>query len=549
MLTSERSYLRYPKNRRWTEAGRFWAPHPENVLFIHKPTMEETRRVALGLRSQLVRNRERKTKAHLLSLELDRLVQVHDSRARVINADIDAVKQMIGNMTWSDNIDMPQSRSHEPPLVTSPPQASHRNFTVAIVPGDPHFSVDRDLRGELMPTLYMNQNQWLPSFGPWFISLTDNAMQRRVFPKELKGTVNFQNSTSLKLISHTLTTVASTTADFFADARHLTDTQAALCLVNAYFCQKTSRQLPATPDDLLADLPQKLDLLITQLKQESGPGDFSFTYSNPQERASLAPLNKESRYPTAFFQRHKLHAMMAKAGLFPHNKGTGAPGTAPAMDFVFAITSAMFGSDIPPFSAYQWNLRAGIVALEVFILAYGLLEFGQVARGHPNRRLNLVSLLGPKFQPGALPDPNAPMLKRGQLFSFISEHYIIPTLQANPNAPVSFIFPGIILAALEARSTVSHKQPGPFVNLTGSRFNEIFEILNQQLTFRDPLALLQARTALRLATEEGLDVLLSHPSPPTLLQEIIKSQFGGGDDYDRAYFMVLGCLPVVLAVV
>lgn len=61
--------------------------------------------------------------------------------------------------------------------------------------------------------------------------------------------------------------------------------------------------------------------------------------------------------------------------------------------------------------------------------------------------------------------------------------------------------------------------------------------------------LLQAQTSLRVNVEDGLNILLSRLSPVTFATDMIKTQFGGGDDYDKIYFLILGCLPVVVAVV
>ncbi|QDQ69227.1 DNA packaging tegument UL25 [Colobine gammaherpesvirus 1] len=545
MSVSEKCYLRYHKRPTWSAAGRFWTPHPDFVLFVHKPYLAEARRAALNLRAQKLLLRGKEIKSRLLAVELNHLVRDQAAKAEILDADLRAVEALIKQAVTTPTPATTQKTPSPSTLRPEPPQGS---VTVAVVPGDPHFSIDGDIRTELLPTLYMSQHQWLPSYGPWFIQLTENAMQRRVFPRDLKGTVNFQNSTSLKLITETLSTICMATADFFSDVRHLSDTQAALCLLNAFFCQKTSTTPPTTSEELVMDLPQKLDLLITQLKQEPRGESFAFTYSNTQERASLAPLNRENRYPQPFFQHHKIYHLLERTGLFSHTHQLTVPGTAPTVDITYAITARIFSEDIPPFYAYQWNLRAGLKALEILILLYLLLEFAQIPQARTNRRLDLAVLLGSKFQPRPPSDQQQVILKRGQLFGFVCQSYVIPILASDQRASMSFLFPGIILAALEARSPSYRRQDATFVNLTGSRFNKIFDVLNQQLTFRDPTALLQARTALRLQVEDGLDALLSHPSPATLLQEIIKTQFGGRDDYDRAYFAVLGCLPVALAV-
>ncbi|AGY30702.1 ORF19 [Retroperitoneal fibromatosis-associated herpesvirus] len=546
MHASEKCYLRYRKRPPWSAVGRFWTPHPENVLFVYKPALVEAKRIALNLRNQNMSLQGKKIKSRLLAIELDNLVRDQATKAQIIDADLQAVEAAISQMQPRTHPATPDVAPQDKSAPTS--GSSPRVTTIAIVPGDPQFSTDADIRAELLPTLYMSQHQWLPSYGPWFIQLTENAMQRRVFPRELRGTVNFQNSTSLKLITQTLSTICQTTSDFFSDPRHLTDTQAALCLINAYYSQRTSAPPPTTMEALLADLPQKIDLLITHLKHEPVGGRFNFTYANPQERTSLAPLNRESRYPSAFFQQHQLYRLFDRAGLFANTRQTLVPGTGPAVDLTYAITARVFGEDIPPFFAYQWNLRTGLKALEILIMVYLLLEFAQVTPTRTHRRLDLIALLGSKLASNPTITQPPAIMRKGQLFGFICKSYVTPILTNAPHATMSFLFPGIVLAALEARSPNYRRQDTAFVNLTGSRFNEIFDVINQQLTFQDPMALLQARTALRLEVEEGLNALLSHPSPGTFLQDIVKTQFGGLDDYDRAYFVVLGCLPVALAV-
>ena len=85
------------------------------------------------------------------------------------------------------------------------------------------------------------------------------------------------------------------------------------------------------------------------------------------------------------------------------------------------------------------------------------------------------------------------------------------------------------------------------INLTGQKFDTLFEIINQKLLFHDPAAMLAARTQLRLAFEDGVGVALGRPSPMLAAREILERQFSASDDYDRLYFLTLGYLASPVA--
>ncbi|AJE29660.1 ORF19 [macacine gammaherpesvirus 12] len=547
MRALEKCYMRYPRRPTQPTTSNFWTPHPNNVLFIHKPSLMEEKRNAFVMRNRQLALRVHALKKNLLRLELDNVLQTHQRETEMVMRDIETIQDMVGDLRAPNKNPAETERSTDQLPKIAPPTRGD-TFVVTIAPGDAGFTVNQDLRLELLPGLYMNQNQWLPQYGPWYSSLTDNAMQRRVFPRDLRGNTNFQNSTSLKLMSAVISTIASITQDFYADIRNISDTQAALCLLNGYYSHRTGTPLPDTREGLWNNLGAKLALLISHLKQNTKGLGFEFTYSNSKQRTSLAPLNKETKYHADFFTNHVVFATLTQSGLLPGSKNPGT-GQAPGPDLVYIIATTVFGEDVPPFQAYQWNLRAGLSALGCLVLVYVLLELAQVTPKSPHRRLNLTSLLGERFSQVEDQPVSRQYLKKGQLFDFLTENYISPLLTHAPDAPSSFLFPGVYLTALEARSISHLKHARPFVNLTGSRFNEIFDILNQKLTFRDAGSLVQAQTSLRLTAEEGLATILSHPSPPGLAHEIMKNQFGVHDDYDRLYFLVLGYLPVATSIV
>nr|AEL29763.1 hypothetical protein [Bovine gammaherpesvirus 4] len=524
---------------------RFWVPHPNNALSINRSSLREIKRNALNYRRAYLRMGLEKKRRNLLSAELDSLCQAQVVQSTHLISDLEALKQHVATI---QDAQPPPTEIKQTKIQSGDSQQGGKVYTIYIVPTDPGFTVEDDFRLEFLASLYTQQNQWLPSFGPWYAALTDNAMQRRVFPRELRGNINFQNSTSLKLMTEVLSILTSSTTDFFSDIRHLSDTNAALCIINGYYCHKKMAPVPTSIDELLHDLDDKLSYLITDLKNKTSTTGFKFTYPDTKQKHTLAPLVKDSAYQENFFTHHGIYELLAQAGMLFSNKHKDA--NHPSTDIIYTITNSIFGQDIPPFGGYQWNLRVGLKALEFFIISYLLLESAQISiTSRANRRLNIQALLGSKFQkPTQVVNP---LFKKNQVFSFLIENYLKPIMKHDPNTPVSFLFPGVSLLAIESHfsSTSSVTPVNQLINLSSNRFREIFEMLNQKFTFKDSNAMIQARTSLRLLIEDGLGTLLAKQSPKTTAQEIIKTQFGGGDDYDRTYFLVLGFLPVTVAVV
>ncbi|BBB06468.1 hypothetical protein [Rhinolophus gammaherpesvirus 1] len=546
--------------RRWSPSVAFWSPSPKNSLYIDRESLTETRRHALRIRRALLQNRVNKMKSGLLTLELDNLARLQVGSARAVLSDLQLLELATLNLDTNHGPPVipptPKSPSSVGPSDDGDPQThstqhQSREMIISISPDGPSFSVNDSFRTEFLSGLYHRQTQWLPFYGPWYSSMTDSAMQRRVFPKELKGNINFQNSTSLKLITSVLDTLASVTEDIYSDLRHMSDTNAALCLINGYHCLRTNSPLPVTHSDLLVDLDKKIEFLVGDLKQDTSRTDFSFLYSNPKQMETMAPLNKQGTYAQDFFLNHKLFHLMESAGMFTHSKqthpGSGGSTTGSGKDVVYLITNSVFGQDIPPFLTHQWNLRTGLKALEVLIVVYILLESANVGGNTVHRRLQLSTLLPEQLKrtqhkPGQF-------ARRGVVFSFLVKNYMVPILTHHPQTPSSSLFPGVMLLATESADMRSTKSSSQLVNLSGRKFDELFEILNQKLVFRDAHALIRAQTSLRMTVETGLNLLLSKASPITSAAEIINTQFGGGDDYDTLYFLVLGCLPVTMPVV
>ncbi len=123
-------------------------------------------------------------------------------RAEEIRQDLDAV------VAFSDGLESMQVRSpstggRSAPAPPSPSPAQpftrltgNAQYAVSISPTDPPLMVAGSLAQTLLGNLYGNINQWVPSFGPWYRTMSANAMQRRVFPKQLRGNLNFTNSVS-----------------------------------------------------------------------------------------------------------------------------------------------------------------------------------------------------------------------------------------------------------------------------------------------------------------------------------------------------------------
>ncbi|AAC95543.1 virion tegument protein [Ateline gammaherpesvirus 3] len=543
MLKLEKNYISAPKQKLTHNGIAFWTPHPQNSLFIDKELLIETKRNASVYRSHLLNVETDQIKKSMVNYELDKLMRDHLKRSNIITRDLEIIENMVDKLQDTKQTppysQPPLSPTTQPTLSNAKPNV----YTITVAPGDPGFTVEANFKLELVSSLYTNQQQWLPSYGPWYSSLTDIAMQRRIFPKELKGSLNFQNSTSLKLMHAVLTTISSATEDFYSDVRHLSDTNAALVILNAYFCLKTSAPLPVAYEELLNNLEAKLDLFVSDLKTHVGDSGFSFFPQANEATSSIAPLNRDTKYSHNFFKGHKIYSLLETSGLL----STKVTHVSPKTDIIYSITSEIFGEDIPPMASFQWNLRVGIIAIEVLVVTYLLLEISQISLHSTHRRLNLAALLGSKFKKSSTVEPNKILYKKGQVFSFLSKNYIVPTLTNNPNVPISFLFPGVTLIALE--SLAGPAVDRPFINLTGNRFQDIFEIINQKFTFKDPESLMAAHTAFRLKVEHGLGNILSNPSPTTFATEIIKHQFGGEDNYDTLYFIVLGYLPIAWAAV
>lgn len=541
------SYIR----RKWPPSVAFWFPNPKNVLHINRDSLIETRRHAFRLRRSIVDNKINLIKSNLLKLELDHLAQMEIDNAHNVLNDLQMLEHTALGMNDTNSSTEPSSPSTPSSSTTNGdhpvPSYRNNNLIISISPDGPSFSVDTDFRTEFLSGLYHRQSQWLPFYGQWFSSMTDSAMQRRVFPKELKGNINFQNSTSLKLITSVLDTLASVTGDIYTDVRHLSDINSAICLINGYYCIKTSSELPETYDDLLSDLDKKIEFLVGELKQDTSQTDFSYIYSNPKQLETIAPLNKQGTYAADFFNNHKLFYLMNSAGMFTHNRQTQTNSSSITRDIVYLITNNVFSQDIPPFLTHQWNMRTGLKALEILIVVYIILENANISGNNIHRRLQLSTLLSDQLKK----NPSKPnqMFKRGAIFSFLVKNYIVPTLLHYPQTTASDLFPGVVLLAIEAMDMGSTISSNQLINLSGKKYDEIFDILNQKLVFKDTQALIRAQTSLRMTTENGLNLLLSKASPVTSATEIINTQFGGGDDYDNLYFLVLGCLPVTMPVV
>lgn len=348
--------------KKWPLNVAFWYPNPKNVLHINKDSLIETRRQALRLRRSIVENKINTIKSNLLKLELDQLAQMEVNNTQNILHDLQTLENVvmsineIDNQTKSPTSPTPSSNMDDGDSTSGGFVYHHKKneFIISISPDGPSFSVDTNFRTEFLSGLYHRQTQWLPFYGQWFSSMTDSAMQRRVFPKELKGNINFQNSTSLKLITSVLDTLASVTDDIYTDIRHLTDINSALCLINGYYCISTSSKLPNTYEDLLTDLDKKIEFLVGDLKHDTSQTDFSYVYSNPKQLETIAPLNKHGTYAADFFNNHKLFYLMNSVGMFAHNKQTQSErGLPTTKDIVYLITNNVFSQDIPPFLTHR----------------------------------------------------------------------------------------------------------------------------------------------------------------------------------------------------
>lgn len=546
-----------------------WAPSLRNALRVSPEALELAERDAERARAERWDRRAQALKNRLLRVELDGVMRDHLARAEEIRQDLDAV------VAFSEGLERMQAsppstggRSASAPSFPTPAPSSallpgNAQYAVSVSPTDPPLMVAGSLARTLLGNLYGNVNQWVPSFGPWYRTMSANAMQRRVFPKQLRGNLNFTNSVSLKLMTEVVAVLEGTTQDFFSDVRHLPDLQAALSLSVAYLLLQggpshQQRPIPASREELLELGPESLEKIIADLKAKSPGGNFMIlTSGNKGARQSLAPLNRQAAYPPGTFAENKIYNLFAGAGLLPTAAALNVPGAEGRdRDLVYRIANRVFGEDVPPFSSHQWNLRVGLAALEALVLVYTLCETANLAEA-ATRRLHLSALLPQAMQrretaaagAGASGGhPGQTLFRRGELFRFLWARYVRPTVAADPQASVSSLFPGLVLLALEMRPTDGQSVPSQYaINLTGQKFDTLFEIINQKLLFHDPAAMLAARTQLRLAFEDGVGVALGRPSPTLAAREIMERQFSASDDYDRLYFLTLGYLASPVA--
>lgn len=493
---------------------------------------------------------ETQLKKRLLRLELDGLARAQlDSSARLMR-DLDTLEAHVLSSRGTE-----KEGEHGKPLSTGDkvantlePKASSVGG-ILIVPGDSGFAFQADFRMEFISYLYAQPQMWLPSYGPWFTRIVATVMQRRVFPKELKGNTNLQNSISLALMKELLSTVANITSDVYADGRHVSDTLACLCILNAYYCKKRAVPIPSDMGGLLDKLAEKLSVFITDFREYANVSDggYNFVSHDIRQRETYVPVNKGLVYERGFFGTHKVFNFLVQCGILALFDPL-APSWARApdhVDLIYVITSTILGENVPPFMTYQYNLRAGLVALEILMLVYTLSEFANpVGAASASRRLQLRTLLGDSFTQV----PCRGMLGRLKVLSYLLDNYFRQMVLHDISRPMSDIFPGACLVSMEARH-LRDSSPGKFVNLTGQQFNDILDTIVQRRLILDLKQLYVSKVKMRLALEAGLSVILSAPNPTILAQDILRNSFAAEDDYDRLYFIVLGCLPVAVPVV
>ncbi|AIA62056.1 orf19 [Alcelaphine gammaherpesvirus 2] len=542
--------------QRWPKKCVYWAPSPQNVLEINPHRFQESRRSAALYRRHVVESKLHLIKKELLKAELDNVVQTNLANSQAITNYLTTLEELANSLVdRAQQPDCPsqgarrqQQDSNAPkpaPDVPLPP-SKENTTTVVIAPGDSGYTFSVSFLSEFLSGLYATSASWLPSYGPWFTAMTANAMQRRVFPKELKGTTNLKNSTSLRLITEVLGAVASATVDFYTDLRNMSDFNAALCIINAYHCKTQGHPLPTSREELLDNLGSKIATLVADLKGLSSDSNtgFSFLFSSGQQAATIAPINSDGRYSKDFFSTHKIFRLLVDKEVVLLPNFTNIPGAADGPDYIYALTSSLFSENVPPFGSYQLNLRSGIKGVEYLMLVYLTLANAQLSKPD-GRRLHLRALLGAAFEHSS----RVQLFKRDEVFTFLMKEYVAPILARNDNVSTTELFPGMALAALEVGNQITFDPSKHFVNLAGTKFTKIFNVLNQKLMFKNARDLLVAKSELRVALENGLAATLSSISPVNAIVDVIRKQFGGGDDYDRLYFLVLGCLPVTVAVV
>ncbi|ABB22237.1 tegument protein-like protein [Ovine gammaherpesvirus 2] len=559
MLSLNKCSDRAVHQQRWPKACVYWAPSPRNVLVINPQRFHEHKRSASLYRKHVVENKMHLIKRELLKMELNNIVQANTANSEAIAEYLDTLENLTHTLTdaaarsagtsrdfqkQAPPQQAPSQDSLTPPVPSQAPK--ERTTTVVIAPGDSGFTFSTSLLTEFLSGLYASSAAWLPSYGPWFTAMTANAMQRRVFPKELKGTTNLKNSTSLKLISEVLHTITSINVDFYTDVRNMSDFSAALCILNAYYCKTQGCPLPGSQAELLDNLGGKLATLVNDLKGLSSDNSthFNFTFTSGPQKAAMAPINSDNKYNRDFFTNHKIFRLLVAKGVVLLSGFSNVPGSEDGPDYIYALTSSIFSDNIPPFGSYQLNLRVGIKGVEYLVLVYLTLVNAQLSKPD-GRRLHLKALLGAAFEHSS----KVQLFKRDEVFTFLIKEYVTPIVMCNPHISTSELFPGMALVTLEIGSQLTFDPNKHFVNLAGTKFTKVFNVINQRLLFKDARELLLAKSELRVALEEGLAATLSSISPVNSIADTIRKEFGGGDDYDRLYFMVLGCLPVTVAVV
>ncbi|ADW24360.1 tegument protein [Cricetid gammaherpesvirus 2] len=518
----------------------YWAPSPRNILHLDPNTLNQGSVLADQLWDKQVLEHQTRVKNNLLRIELDHVEHSQLTLNRDLEHGLAAVSEYLRGINPENPKNVIVPGPCPSPQEESPPLRPH---TVLIFPGDPGFQVTDTIQANIWPLLYMQQQKWLPSFGPWYSRLTTLAMQKRAFPRELRGSANFQNSMSLKLMQTVSNTICNITSDFYSDARNLPDSMAALCLLSAYACKTLKTAPPATVSDLLGDIPQKVQVLVSDLKKCKGP--FRFSPNSREYANSLAPPRQEGRYNAGFFDNHSLYNLLVREQILVPPESAAPPQT----DILFTITASIFDGEIPPFMSHQWNLRAGLTALSHIILLYLLLESPSGPFLSPHPRLNLQTLLGDSFKQPHTSASRFALLQgsnKDHLFSFLITNYMKPVLVSAPTTPMSKIFPGIYILTLEAGQPA--RPTAPFVPLGGTSYAHIFEIISQSMVIKNMLELVHHKSLLRMTCETGSGVLLEAASPQTVMRDILNIHFMGVDAYDAVYFSVLGALPVTVAV-
>ncbi|AAK38219.1 ORF11 [callitrichine gammaherpesvirus 3] len=556
MALSGRVYVNSSQIPHRVDPEYSWAPSVRNMLRVHPGAIRRAAQMSRMARVDGWNQFSYATKAGLLKFDLDNVVREHLQATDDILTDLETVANIVSVMDAhddrADKIDPrgdpnDQTREETPVSFPSPGQ-----YIVMVVQGDPGLTVTKSLSQTFLRNLYATPTVWVPSYGPWFRSMSANAMQRRFFPKQLRGNLNFTNSVSLKLMTEIMAVVSETTDDFYTDARNLPDIHSAMCLSVGYYCQRTksTTPIPKTFSEMFDLMPAALEFIMNDIKSLEPRGNYMITTGvDDGGRKSMAPLKQQAVYSPGFFANNKLYNLLIGAEALPTASSLSVPGRTDDRDIIYQLTMRLYGDNVPPFQSYQWNLRAGLGALESLILAYVLFETTSLGES-ATRRLHLDQILPQIPDIAQTRIRNPPLqLRRGEAFSFLWKNYVYPTLHTQPNTSVSSLFPGLVLTALEMyqRRESGYSTSALTINLTGHKFDTLFEIINQKYLFHDPTAMLQARIQLRMAFEEGLGDLLNKPSAVITAMEIMENQFLAGDDYDRLYFLTLGYLPSPIA--